>query len=294
MNAAPDPSDKAAVLVISSLVARGSVGARASAFALERHGHPVWLVPTVWLPWHPGQGEAPRIVPDGAAFQASLDAMAASDKLGEIGAVLTGYLGDGAQAAPIGRLIDAVRAANPDVLVVVDPVSADERGPYVPEAVLDALRGELLPRADVLTPNRFELAALSGLPAGGDPAQLAAAARRLGIGLTVVTSALGIMRGAIGALSVSAREAILAEHAAVPDAPHGTGDLFAALLTAHMLAGANAEEALTRATSSVFDIIARTVRRGGDELLIAAEQTSLIRSLAMVRTRRIVEPAQRA
>jgi pyridoxine kinase len=54
---------KPAVIVVNSLVARGGVGGRASVFALERLGFPVWLVPTVLLSWHPGQGPATRIVP---------------------------------------------------------------------------------------------------------------------------------------------------------------------------------------------------------------------------------------
>jgi pyridoxine kinase len=52
-----------AVIVISSHVVRGSVGNRAAVFALETLGHPVWAVPTVILPWHPGHGPAKRIVP---------------------------------------------------------------------------------------------------------------------------------------------------------------------------------------------------------------------------------------
>ena len=50
-----------AVIVVSSHVARGSVGNRAAVFALETLGHPVWAVPTVMLPWHPGHGRATRI-----------------------------------------------------------------------------------------------------------------------------------------------------------------------------------------------------------------------------------------
>ncbi|MBE0694401.1 MAG: pyridoxal kinase, partial [Aquamicrobium sp.] len=40
-----------AVIVISSHVARGTVGNRAAVFALETLGLPVWAVPTVILPW---------------------------------------------------------------------------------------------------------------------------------------------------------------------------------------------------------------------------------------------------
>ena len=52
---------KPTVIVVNSLVARGSVGGRASVFALERLGFPVVFVPTVVLSWHPGHGRATRM-----------------------------------------------------------------------------------------------------------------------------------------------------------------------------------------------------------------------------------------
>ena len=53
--------EKGAIIVISSHVVRGTVGNRAAVFALETLGHPVWAVPTVILPWHPGHGPSRRI-----------------------------------------------------------------------------------------------------------------------------------------------------------------------------------------------------------------------------------------
>ena len=57
---------KPAVIVVTSHVVRGSVGGRAAVFALERMGFPVWSVPTVVLPWHPGKGAATRLAIDEA------------------------------------------------------------------------------------------------------------------------------------------------------------------------------------------------------------------------------------
>ena len=59
---------KPSVIVISSHVARGSVGNRSAVFALERLGFTVIAVPTVLLPFHPGHGPGTRIVSDDAAF----------------------------------------------------------------------------------------------------------------------------------------------------------------------------------------------------------------------------------
>jgi pyridoxine kinase len=54
-----NPDIHPSVIVISSHVVRGSVGNRAAVFALETLGFPVWAVPTVVLPWHPGHSRRP-------------------------------------------------------------------------------------------------------------------------------------------------------------------------------------------------------------------------------------------
>ncbi|HRP79733.1 MAG TPA: pyridoxal kinase, partial [Aquamicrobium sp.] len=105
-----------AVIVISSHVVRGTVGNRAAVFALEALGLPVWAVPTVILPWHPGHGRATRIVPPAEEFAALIDDLAAAPWLGEVGAVLSGYLGGPEQAGAVARLVGALKAKNPGAL----------------------------------------------------------------------------------------------------------------------------------------------------------------------------------
>ncbi|TJU88461.1 MAG: pyridoxal kinase, partial [Mesorhizobium sp.] len=95
---AEKPDAPRAVIVISSHVARGSVGNRAAVFALETLGFPVWAVPTVILPWHPGHGRATRIVPPLDQFKALMADLERAPWLGEVGAVLSGYLGEAGQA----------------------------------------------------------------------------------------------------------------------------------------------------------------------------------------------------
>ena len=102
-----------AVIVISSHVARGSVGNRAAVFALETLGHPVWAVPTVLLPWHPGHGPATRIVPDADQFSAFMKDLERAPWLGEVAGVLSGYLGDARQAVDVAALVHRVKAKNP-------------------------------------------------------------------------------------------------------------------------------------------------------------------------------------
>jgi pyridoxine kinase len=108
-----EPGGRSAVIVVSSHVARGAVGNRAAVFALQQLGFPVWAVPTVVLPWHPGHGRATRIVPDPDQFAALMRDLEASQWLGEVGAVLSGYLGDPEQAKAVASLVGGGQGAQP-------------------------------------------------------------------------------------------------------------------------------------------------------------------------------------
>ena len=138
-----------------------------------------------------------------------------------------------------------MRAVRPEAPILVDPVTGDEEGRYVPDAVAEAIRAELLPRADIATPNANELADLAN---GGD---VIAAARRLGPGRVIVTSAPNAAAGT-GAMLVTADAAVLAEHEAVTLAPRGTGDLFSAVYLSTVLSGAGDREALRNAASATL------------------------------------------
>jgi len=273
-----------AILVISSSVVRGAVGGRGAVFALERFGHPVWSVQTVTLPWHPGHGRAGRIIPDEASFEALIDDLCRAPWLGEIGAILTGYMGAASQPAPVARLVDAVKAARPDALYLCDPVMGDGGKLYVPEATAAAIRDHLVPRADILTPNPTELGFLAGdlaLPAEA----LTEAVARLAAPRIAVTSAAGT-EGEITTLLVSrdGGESLRASHAAIGGrVPNGTGDLFAALLLAHLVEGRSDAEALRLATAAVADAIDAAARLGADELPLTAIQDQLLAPRTPVR-----------
>ena len=280
-----------AVIVISSHVARGSVGNRAAVFALETLGHPVWAVPTVILPWHPGHGRATRIVPPPESFAALLADLAGSPWLGEVAAVLTGYLGEASQADAVATLVAAVRKRNPQALYICDPVMGDEGGLYVPEPTAIALRDRLIPIADIATPNRFELEWLTGaaLP---DLRSTVAAALDLGPSRMLVTSAPSLMTGGTGNLLLTSNEVLLAEHRRIERPPNGLGDLTGAVFLARLLAGQPAAKALQSTTATVFEILARTTKRGADELTLETDAQSLSHPMAMVQLRHLAHPSR--
>ena len=279
-------SDRPAVISISSHVVRGTVGNRAAAFALESLGFPVWAVPTVTLAWHPGHGPSTRIVPPAEPFAAMMMELAEAPWLGEVGAVLTGYFGATDQIEPVAKLIEAVRRKNPKALFLCDPATGDGGRLYQPPETLQAILHRLLPLADIATPNRFELEFLTGLELS-DNRELIEAASALGPRTVIVTSAFGMLRGGTGNLLVDDRETMLAEHRLMDNAPKGVGDLTAAVFLARILSGASLEKALQATTATVFELLARTTKRGADELTLETDLDSLKHPMAMVQMRRL-------
>ena len=284
-------SDKGTVIVISSHVVRGTVGNRAAVFALETLGHPVWALPTVILPWHPGHGRATRIPLAADDFDSVISDLIRAPWRSEVKAVLTGYLGSAAQARSVARLVESLRADNPDLFYMCDPVCGDERGLYVPEETAEAIRDSLIPLASIATPNRFELSWLVGAPLETNAA-IIDAALSLGPSRMLVTSAHALMAGSTGNLYLSGRGALLAEHRLVPDPPNGTGDLLSAIFLSRVMEGLADERALMSATASVFEIVARTAKRGADELTLEQDASSISTPMAMVHMRRLTHPAQ--
>lgn len=280
-----------AVIVISSHVVRGAVGNRGAVFALETLGHPVWAVPTVILPWHPGHGPAKRIVPEPQQFDDLIADLERAPWLDEISAIMTGYLGHASQAASVARLVKTIKARRKSVRYLCDPVIGDEKGLYVPEATAIAIRDELMPLADIATPNRFELAWLAGadLP---DNKAIMQAALHAGPGTMLVTSAHPMIAGGTGNLLVTHSLALLAEHRLVNGPTNGLGDLTSALFLARTLSGIEPEQVLQRTTASVFEIMARAAKRGADELMLEADASSLSTPMAMTQMRRLVHPSK--
>lgn len=283
-------SPSGAVIVISSHVVRGSVGNRAAVFALEAMGFPVWALPTVVLPWHPGHGRATRLSFPEEGFDHLIDDLINAPWISEVGAVLTGYFGGAAQTSAAARLVAALKARNPGLLYLCDPVMGDVGGLYVSEETAVGIRDNLIPLASIATPNRYELAWLSGstLQTNSD---IIDAALSLGPARMLVTSAIPMMAGGLGNLLLSGRHALLAEHRLIDNPPNGLGDLLAAVFLARLLSGIPEERALQLATASVYEILARTMKRGSDELTLESDASSLVTPMALVHMRRIMHPA---
>ncbi len=272
-----------AILSIQSHVAYGHVGNAAAVFLLQRLGFEVWPVMTVQLSNHRGY-ESSR----GRAFPAEeirevIRGIAERGVLADCEAVLSGYLGEPAVGDVILEALTEVRAANPAALFCCDPVMGDlGRGLYVEEAVPDFFRERAVPAADILTPNLFELAQLTGRRIEGLEEALAAARSLLQQGpKTVLVTSLRHPESAYDEIGMLAVTSDAAHYVATPrlqldPAPNGAGDSVAALFLGHLLRGCAVEDALANAAADIFAILTETGRAESRELQLVAAQDALL------------------
>ena len=151
------------ILSIQSSVAYGHVGNSAAVFPLQRLGHEVWPVLTVHFSNHTGYGAWRGPLLDPADVREVIAGIDDRGVLGECDAVLSGYQGDPAVGAVILDAVARVKAANPDAVYCCDPVMGDVgRGMFVRPGIPEFMRDTVVPQADILTPNHFELDFLAG------------------------------------------------------------------------------------------------------------------------------------
>jgi pyridoxine kinase len=261
------------VLSIQSEVVRGYVGNAAARFALQRLGIDVWAVPTVLLSNHPGHGRFTGEVMSAARLGDLITGLDAHSWLTRCDAVLSGYLGAADQARVVADAVRRVKALNPRALYLCDPVFGDDGGAYASPGVAEAMARELLPLADIVTPNRFELASLTSKKIA-DPADAVAAARALSKREVVITS-VPFDAGEIGTVAVTGEGAWGAATARLDSAPNGSGDLLAALYLGHRLKAMAPREALEYAASAVDAVLRASVAARADELTLIACQPEL-------------------
>jgi pyridoxine kinase len=267
-------------LILSSHVAASRVGGMAQALALAAAGIEPILVPTVSFGRHPGFGPPGGAAVAAETFAGMLGGVEAQGVFAAIDLVLAGYFASAGQVAAAARAIDKVRAGNPAVRVVVDPIMGDVgKGLYVKPEVAAAIAADLVPRADLLTPNAWEFERLIGVAAAG-PAAVAAAVRKTGRAMLVTSVDLG---SEIGVVYADAGAAWLAAHPRAASAPNGTGDLLTALFAVALIEQRPIAEALAFAVGGVAGAVEAAVRSGAGDLSV----TGTLAAGALVRVERL-------
>ncbi|GEP36422.1 pyridoxal kinase PdxY [Nocardioides psychrotolerans] len=280
------------ILSIQSSVAYGHVGNSAAVFPLQRLGHEVWPVITVHFSNHTGYGEwrGPLLAPSDVA-----DVIAGIGErgvLGEVDAVLSGYQGDPAVGAVILDAVATIKAANPAAIYCCDPVMGDVgRGMFVRPGIPEFMRDTVVPAADIITPNHFELDFLAGTTSTTLDEVLAAVdvVRDRGPRDVLVTSVLHTDSPAdtLDVVAVSDAGAWAVTTPLLPITPNGCGDVTAALYLAHLHSTGSPQQALERTTATVFRILENTLAAGTREIQLVASQEAIAHPTTRFAARRL-------
>jgi pyridoxine kinase len=268
------------ILSIQSSVAYGHVGNSAATFPLQRLGHEVWPVHTVVFSNHTGYGAwgGPLLTPDDV--RAVIAGIADRGVLAGCDAVLSGYLGGPGICDVVVEAVAQVKAANPYATYTCDPVMGNATsGCFVDPAIPPIIREQVVPVADILTPNQFELGFLTDTSPESLESTLdsADAARALGPATVLVTSMLRPDRpeDTVEMLAVTGDGAWTVRTPRLPMKMNGSGDLTAALFTAHLKETGSAADALAATASTVYAVLTATLESGERELRIVAAQDAI-------------------
>jgi len=153
------------ILSIQSHVVHGYVGNKSAVFPLQLLGFDVDIINSVHFSNHTGHPNAwTGDVLNGTQLQSILEGLEQNHLLDHIGFLLTGYIGSESFLRAVLDVLKKLRAtSNSHIRYVCDPVLGDGGQFYVPPDLVTVYKNELIPLADVVTPNQFEVEQLTGV-----------------------------------------------------------------------------------------------------------------------------------
>lgn len=269
------------VLSIQSAVAYGHAGNSSAVFPLQRSGVEVWPVHTVNFSNHTGYGawRGPLIPAADVA-----DVVKGIDERGvlpQVDALLAGYQGSPDMGQVILDAQALVKERNPQAVFCADPVMGDVgRGFFAAPGIPEFMRASVVPAADIMTPNLFELEYLTGRTTSNLAEVLEAAheLRARGPHTVLVTSVVGqdMAPGVMRMVAVGPDGAHVVETPILDRAFVGSGDITTAIFLAHWLRTQDQGVALSMTASVVYSILEVTTLSGQPELQLVAAQEHIV------------------
>ncbi len=269
------------VLSIQSHVSYGHVGNSAAVFPLQRLGHEVMPIYTVVFSNHTGYGAWGGQLISGEVVRSIVQGIDDRGGLADVDLVLSGYQGGNDIGDAILDAVALVKERSPHAVYACDPVlGSAQSGCFVAPEVQNLIRDRVVPRADVISPNQFEL----GFVTGTDPHTLDETlasvdlARAMGPSTVLVTSVFQPDRPAdtVEMLAVTDDGAWLVQTPYLPVKRNGSGDVTSALFSAHLRATGDPAFALERTAASVFELVENTHNAGVRELLLVESQEAYV------------------
>lgn len=191
-------------------------------------------------------------------------------------AIYTGYLGSFEQLSLMHKLIDDFGGNG--TMAIIDPCMADN-GKLYPGFTQEFAfaMAKLAARADVVVPNMTEASFMLGIPyvsTGYDEAYVkkmikdiaALGAKRIvlkGVEFAEDQETFKGVAGKIGIVAYDAEKDVFTSyfHEKISESFHGTGDIFASVLTGALMRGRTLEESYSLAADFVVEAIKETTRQ---------------------------------
>lgn len=269
------------ILSIQSSVAYGHVGNSAATFPLMRSGIEVWPVLTVHFSNHTGYGEwrGPLLAAEDVA-----EVIKGIDDRGvlpRVDAVLSGYQGAEAVGAVVLEAVELVKERSPRAIYCCDPVMGDVgRGFFVRPGIPEFMRDQVVPKAQIVTPNHFELDFLTGRETHtlDEVIEAAHALRAVGPETVLVTSVVTDTTedDSLTMLAVTGEGAWQVTTPRLDRTFTGSGDLTAAMFLAHWLRTQSAAQAVGATADIVYSVLKQTTDSGLPELQLVAAQDEIV------------------
>ncbi|EZA59105.1 Pyridoxal kinase [Ooceraea biroi] len=233
------------ILSVQSHVVSGYVGNKSATFPLQLLGFEVDAINSVQLSNHTGYKVFKGQILNDKDLDDLIDGLA-QNGLDDYTHLLTGYIGSASFLKRVAVLVKTLKSKNLNLTYVCDPVMGDNGKMYVPEELKEIYKKEVVPLADVLTPNQYELELLTDQKVS-NMTELQNAIKKLHqIGPQTV--------------AVSSTDFILikVDIPKIPATFTGSGDLFAALFLAHLYLQSDMKAIMEKTINSLYSVLLNT------------------------------------
>nr|CAG4643339.1 EOG090X09AY [Ilyocryptus agilis] len=289
----------ARVLSIQSHVVNGYVGNKSAIFPLQVLGLEVSSINSVEFSNHTGYGQWKGTVLNSIEL-ADLMSGLESNNLDNFTHLLTGYVASVSFLEEVFKTVEHLKRKNPSLIFVCDPVMGDNGHMYVPKELLDIYRDKLIPLADVITPNQFEVELLTGksIRNESDAVECLQILHKIGAKTVIISSSdiLGASGDliAFGSKRIGDKEgAIEAWKLEIPRLPHlftGTGDLFAALLLAWLhRSDGDLPLAMNNSINTLQGVLRRTAAYAEEQVKRGEKYGARILELRLIQSKEDIE-----
>ncbi|XP_050464771.1 pyridoxal kinase [Cataglyphis hispanica] len=246
------------ILSIQSHVVSGYVGNKSATFPLQLLGFEVDAINSVQLSNHTGYKECKGQILNDKDLDDLIDGLT-KNNLDNYTHLLTGYIRSASFLKRVALLITTLKRKNPNLIYVCDPVMGDNGKMYVPEALKEIYKKEIVPLADVLTPNQFELELLTNEKIT-NMTELQNVIKKLHqIGPNIIAVSSTEFNNKLTTV-VSEKDNVLLK-VDIPKIPvtfTGSGDLFAALFLAYLYLENNMKTTIEKTVNSLYSVLLNT------------------------------------